>query len=277
MALRRTLVAVLVTAPVVIAPRAGGQSPPPPCSTQAADQPTIDVVDLDEAKSSTLVATHSLQVSVDFFAPTAFVDDSSVSVSAAGLTGASPLTFSTDTPGPLPISVSWTQDDGTGRGSCSASATSTVQLQAPAPIPRFKSLLTHQVVRMRYTLGWSIGAFLKGTEDHRPVTVRYRGWRRARLPDSSVPFRTLTAPIRKGDPGFGSEIHKLALPRVEATVTAGPDIVAVKLSSVTTTRHARPVAYDIWLTQADRTLARFRLAGSCSAFNCNMRTVKVQR
>lgn len=271
------MVAVLVTALAVLAPQAGGQSSPPPCSPQVADQPTIDVVDLDERKSSTLVATHSLQVAVDFFAPTAAADKSSVVVSVAGSTGPSPLNFSSDTPGSLPVTVTWTQDDGTGRANCSASASSTVDLQVPTPIPRFKNLLTGETVRMRYTLGWSFGAFLKGNEDHRPVTVRFRGWRHPRLPDGSVPFKLLTAPIRRSDPGFRFEAHKLALPRVEATVTAGPDIVAVKLDSTTTTHHARPVGYDIWLTQGDRTLARFRLAGSCGAFNCDMRTVKVQR
>jgi hypothetical protein len=45
-------------------------------------------------------------------------------------------------------------------------------------------------------------------------------------------------------------------------------------------RHIRPpppLGYDIELTQAGRLRARFRLAGRCTTFSCNMRTVRVQR
>ena len=49
---RRILAAALAGAALLGVTRAGGQSSPPPCSAQAADQPTIDVVDVDEAQSS---------------------------------------------------------------------------------------------------------------------------------------------------------------------------------------------------------------------------------
>jgi hypothetical protein len=273
---RRSLAAALLTGTLVMAAHAGGQSPPPPCAPRVADQPTIDVVDLDEAKSSTLVATHSLQVSADFFAPTAAPDESSVAVSVAGATGRSPLTFSSDAPGALPVTVSWTQDDGSGRGTCSASASSTLQLAAPTPLPRLVNRLTHQKVNLKYTLGWLFGASLGPLTDHSPVVIRYRGWRKPRLPGASVPFRTVTAPLRTGDPGYRGSPRSLPLPRMSLHVTVAPDVLAVKLDSQTTTHHDRPVGYEIELTQGGRLIAHFRLAGKCSAFICNMRTVKVQ-
>jgi hypothetical protein len=92
-----------------------------------------------------------------------------------------------------------------------------------------------------------------------------------------VPFKTLTAPLRTGDPGYHGSERRLPLPRMSLQVTVAPDVLAVKLDSKTTTHHDRPVGYEIELTQAGRLLASFRLAGKCSAFICNMRTVKVQR
>jgi hypothetical protein len=273
---RRIVVAALLIVPVAPA-AAGGQAQPPPCSAQVADQPTFDAVDLDEASSSTLVATHTLQVRVDFFAPTAAVDDASVIVSAAGLAGRSPLAFFSDTPGSVPVTATWTQDDGTGRGSCSASASTTLDLQAATPIPRLTNRFTHQKIDLKYTLNWSFGATLGPLADHRPVTILYRGVRSTRLPGAGVPFKSVTAPLRRGDAGYRGTERTLPLPRMSFQVTAASDVLDVHVDSKTTTRHARPVAYDIEVLQAGRLIARFRLAGACSAFNCNMRTVKVQR
>ena len=254
---------------------AGGQSPPPPCPAGVAAQAEFDAVDLDEFPGTTLVATHSLRVTVS--GPVA--DD--IAVSIPGIQGtAKPgqLTFFSDTPGTLPVNATWTQDDGTGRGTCSASASSTLQLVPATPIPRFKSRDFGVKTNLKYALNWIFGADLGPTADHDPVLVQWRGWRRSKLPDASVPFKTLTAPLRRADPGYYQGVErKLPLPRMLFKLTAATDIVAIHLDSITSTHHARPVAYDIELSQAGRLLARFRLAGACSAFNCTMRTVKVQR
>jgi hypothetical protein len=278
---RRILMAAVFATGLASAHVAGGQSPPPPCPANVAAQPTFDARDLDEYPGDTLVATHSLQVSADFQGSFPAPDDSSVVVSIPCIQGtAKPgrLTFFSDTPGTLPVNATWTQDDGTGRGTCSASASSTLQLIPATPIPRFKSRDFGVKTNLKYALNWIFGADLAPTADHDPVLVQWRGWRRSKLPDASVPFKTLTAPLRRADPGYYQGVErKLPLPRMVFKLTAATDIVAIHLDSITSTHHARPVAYDIELSQAGRLLARFRLAGACSAFNCTMRTVKVQR
>jgi len=271
---RRILMAAVFAGGLFAAHQAGGQSPPPPCPAGVAAQPEFDAIDLDEFPGTTLVATHSLRVRVSG-APT---DD--ITVSAPGIQGtAKPgeLTFFSDTPGPLPVNATWTQDDGTGHGTCTATASTTLQLQPATPIPRLKTLLRFQKTNLKYALNWSFGADLGPTADLRPLLVQWRGVRQSRLPGPSVPFKTLMAPLRSIDPGYHALPRKLPLPRMLFQLSAAKDIVGVHVDSITSTHHARPVAYDIEVSQAGRLLARFRLAGACSAFNCTMRTVKVQR
>ncbi len=186
------------------------------------------------------------------------------------------LTFFSDTPGSLPVTATWTQDDGTGTGKCSASASTTLQLGAPTPLPRLKNRLTHQRVDLTYALGWSYAATLGPLSDHRPVQVLYRGVRRARLPGSRVPFKTVEVPLRRGDPGY-QQVRHISLPRLSVETSGDYSVLYVKADSTVTTHHSKPLGYDIELTQAGRLLARLRLAGRCSAFNCRMRTVVVQR
>ena len=155
------------------------------------------------------------------------------------------------------------------------STSTTLQLQAPTPVPRLKNRLTHGKVNLKYTLSWSYGALLGPLSDHRPVQVLYRGLPRARLPGPKVPFEALTLPLRSGDPGYQKPRH-IALPRLSVTPGGDYSALGLKANSIVKTEHSKALGYDIELVQAGRLLARFRLAGRCSAFNCNMRTVKVQ-
>src|SRR6476469_1157585 len=201
----RVLIAALLALPVVATSQASGQASPPPCPANVVAQPSFDAVDLDEVKSSTLIATHTLQVQTNFDSapPLSQPDQSSVTVSVPGATveprrgklgddlnpGPGGLTFFSDTAGSLPVNATWTQDDGTGTGQCSASASSTLQLQAPTPLPRLKNLFTHEVINLKYTRDWSYGANLGPSADHRPVEVLFRGVHKARLPGPKVPFK----------------------------------------------------------------------------------------
>jgi hypothetical protein len=265
--MRRVLISLLGLGALIAAP-AGGQAPPPPCPAGVADQPTLEASDLDELQSSTLVATHTLEVQ----AP----DEDGVSVSAPGATLEPKRGFFSDTPGPLPVTVTWTQDDGTGTGRCRAGASTTLQLVAPTPLPRLKNALTHEKVDLKYALGWSYAATLRPLSDHRPVQVSFRGLRRARLPGSRVRFKTVTIPLRIGEPGY-QRVRHISLSRLSVQASGDYSALYVKADSTVSTHHSKPLGYDIKLTQAGRLLARWRLAGRCSAFNCEMRKVKVQR
>jgi hypothetical protein len=253
---------------------AGGQSPPPPCPAGVAYQPTFDALDIDEFPGTTLVATHSVQVTVDLGGA------DNIALSVPGIDGVqkgNQLTFSSDTPGTVTVNATWTQLDATERATCSGSASTALQLIPATPIGRFKSRDYGEKINLKYSLNYIFGVDLGPTADLRPLLIQWRGWRRSKLPGASLPFKTLTAPLRRGDHGYHEEEFKLALPRMLFQMTATHDIVAVHVDSITSTHHPRPVAYDIEVSQAGRLLARFRLAGECSAFNCQMKTVKVQR
>ena len=87
---------------------------------------------------------------------------------------------------------------------CTGSATIPLQLQPAAATPRFKNLRAaeHLHPNLKFDLSWAFTANLGPTPDLDPVQVMARGVRAARLPGSKAPFKTVTIPLRSGDPGF---------------------------------------------------------------------------
>jgi hypothetical protein len=264
-----------------------GQVPQPRCSTAVAGQPTFSASDLDELLSSRLIATHTIQLTTDFGAT--LVDDGSVKFSMPpgttvihphGDVNAGPggLVFYSEKPGPVPVTANWTQDDGNG-GTCASSASTTLQLQSATPIGRMKNIRAaeHLHPNLKFDLLWRFGAAVGRTADLDPVHVMARGVSRARLPGAKLPFKTVTVPLRLGDPGFNdAKTYRIRLPRW--TIETGGDHGGFSLSGDArgvTPRNAT-LGYEVKVLQAGRLLARLRLAGRCNSFACDMRTVKVQ-
>jgi hypothetical protein len=104
--------------------------------------------------------------------------------------------------------------------------------------------------------------------------VLFRGVHQARLPGPKVPFKTLTLPLRFGDPGYQKQ-HHITLPRLSVQPVGDNSALSIKADSTVTSLSSKPLGYDIELVQAGKLLARFRLAGRCSAVICKMRPVKV--
>lgn len=264
-----------------------GQVSPPPCSTAVAGQPTFSASDLDEHKSSRLIATHTIEVTADL--SETVVDDGGVRFSVPpsatvirphGDVNAGPwgLVFFSERSGPVLVTVTWTQDDGSG-GTCASSASTTLQLQSATPIGRMKNTLAaeHQHPNFRFDLHWSVGADVGRTADLDPVQVMARGVSQPRLPGAKLPFKTVTVPLRLGDPGFNdAKTHRINLPRW--MIETGGDQGGFSLigdARGVTPRNAT-LGYEVKVFQSGRQLARLRLAGRCNSFACDMRTVKVQ-
>ena len=281
------LFAAVLALGVGAASQSRGQAPPPPCSSAVAGQPTFSASDLDELLSSRLIATHTIQVTTDF--GETLVDDGSVRFSVppsatvirphgdvnAGQGG---LIFYSERSGPVPVTATWTQDDGSG-GTCAGSASTTLQLQPATPIGRMTNTRAaeHQHPNLKFDLLWSFGVDVGRTADLDPVRVMARGVSRPRLPGAKPPFKSVTVPLRVGDPGFiDAKTYRINVPRW--TIRTGGDHHAFYISGDargTSPRYAT-LGYEVKVLQSGRQLARLRLAGRCNSFACDMRTVKVQ-
>ncbi len=283
----RVLLVALLALGLGAASQSRGQVPPPPCSTAVAGQPTFSASDLDEHKSSRLIATHTIQLTADL--SETVVDDGSVRFSMPpsatvirphGDVNAGPwgLVFFSEKSGPVPVTATWTQDDGSG-GTCASSASTTLQLQSATPIGRMTNTLAaeHQHPNLRFDLHWSVGADVGRSADLDPVQVMARGVSQPRLPGAKLPFKTVTVPLRLGDPGFNdAKTYRIKLPRW--TIETGGDQGGFSLTGDArgVTPRDAPLGYEVKVLQSGRLLARLRLAGRCNSFACDMRTVKVQ-
>jgi hypothetical protein len=282
----RIVLVALLAVGLGAASQSRGQVPPPPCSSAVAGQPTFSASDLDERLSSRLIATHTIKVTADL---SETVVDGSVTFSMPpsatvirpdGDVNAGPwgLIFFSEESGPVSVTATWTQDDGSG-GTCASSASTTLQLQSATPIGRMTNALAaaHQHPNFRFDLSWIVGADVGRTADLDPVQVMARGVSQPRLPGAKLPFKTVTVPLRLGDPGFNdAKTYRINLPRW--MIGAGGDQGGFTLRGDArdlTPRNAT-LGYEVKVLQSGRLLARLRLAGRCNSFACDMRTVKVQ-
>ncbi len=280
------LLAALLAFGLGVASQSRGQMPLAPCSTAVAGQPTFSASDMDELLSSRLIATHTIQVTTDFGAT--LVDDGSVRFSVPPSVtvirphgdvdvGPGGLIFYSEKSGPVSVTATWTQDDG-GGGTCAGSASTTLQLQRATPIGRLRNTraVEHQHPNLKFDLLWDFGATVGRTADLDPVQVMARGVRRPRLPGAKIPFKSITVPLRLGDPRFNdAKTYRIRLPRW--MIETGGDHHGFYISGDargTTPRNAT-LGYEVKVLQSGRLLAHLRLAGRCNSFACDMRTVKV--
>ena len=282
----RILLAAFVALGLGAVSQSRGQVPPPLCSATVAGQPNFSAVDLDEGQSSRLIATHTLKLTMDFGDTTV---DGRVSFSLpANVTvirphgdfdaGSSGVIFFSEPSGAVPVTATWTQDDGNG-GTCAGTASTTLQLLPATRNARMKNELkaAHEHPNLKYDLLWSFGADVGRTGDLDPVVVMARGVRRPRLPGPTLPFKTVTVPLRDGDPGFDdAKTYRITLPGWEIEAGGDQGAFGIRGDARGTTPRNAPLGYEVKVLQSGRLLAHLRLAGVCNSFNCLMRTIKVQ-
>ena len=179
----RVLVGALLVIGFGPASQGLSQVAPPSCPAGVVAQPTFSASDLDEAGSSQLVATHTIQVTTDF--GSTLVDEGSIGFSLPASAIAVPphgdlsagpggVLFTARAAGPLVVTATWTQDDG-GGGKCAGSAPTTLPLLAATPMPRLKDerAVEHLHPNLKFDLLWRYGTNLGPTADLDPV----RSWR----------------------------------------------------------------------------------------------------
>jgi hypothetical protein len=178
----------------------------------------------------------------------------------------------------VPVTITWTQDDGNG-GTCAGSASTILQLQPATRIGRMKNIRAaeHQHPNLKFDLLWSFGANVGRNGDLDPVRVMARGVRRPRLPGGKLRFKTVTVPLRDGDPGFAdAKTYRITLPGWEIETGGDHHAFGIRGDARDTTPRNAPLGYEVKVVQSGRLLARLRLAGVCNSFACTMRTIKVK-
>ena len=180
--------------------------------------------------------------------------------------------FQVDSPGPVTITARWEHYSPQMNADCTASTQGTIDIQ-PARRPKFdpprkRSLTTE--------LDWFV-RFGKNM-DRRPIQVRIRAIRRARVPRRSVAVRTVTYALRRGDKGgvslSGNSERVLRTPAGRFSVTFGhDDDLWIALRNLP---HGRRPAFgvDLQLVQGGTHPRRTRLKGRCNAYYCSYRTVR---
>jgi len=184
----RALVALLVL--LAVAPAASAQAQAPPCPPGVA--PSVTLRAHDE-----LIATHTIGLYIETVDGIE-IDEFTLALppGAQAVRGGPTPAFRADAPGPVPVTATWLEYDRAADAECSATAQATFVL-APAKPPRF--IAPRAGSKGISELNWTLRFGQRS--DLRPIEVRLRGVRRARLPGGSAPLETLTLGLRAGDPG----------------------------------------------------------------------------
>jgi hypothetical protein len=247
---------------------AAAQESDPPCAPGVAPAATLRGVDVEDGGGS-LTATHTIALELDLAAEP--IEEFAVALPA----GAEPRWvgpnrgFRVDAPGPVPVKATWSHLDYASGEYCTASAEATFGIEAARPLRYIPA--TPRRGRIA-SLEWRVR--FGRDADLRPVELRLRGVRRARLPRPSTPAKTLTFALRRGDRGRWSgqpeRVLRSAGWHFAAGFRAGGDIF-VEMRTFRGRR--RSFGFDLELVQGGRRIARARGVGRCGYLLCDYRSV----
>ena len=265
---RRTLAALAAAVVVPIFAPAGAAAaqddPDPPCPPGVPASATIRASD---GEGPSLTATHTIGVYIE--SGDEEIDEFSLAL-PPGVDRRGGQAFRVDAPGPVPLRATWRHFDSDSY--CTASAESTVNVDPAKPLrytgPARRSSFMN-------SMEWSV-SYGKNA-DLRPVEVRLRGVRRARLPGPSAPVQTVTFALRRGDRGLsydGRAIRMLRSAGWRFQATFGHSERDIRIDMLHYPGPGRGFGIDLELTQAGRVIGRTRAVGRCSYLVCRYRTAR---
>jgi hypothetical protein len=247
---------------------ASAQESDPACAPGVAPGATIRALDVEDGGGS-LTATHTIALELES-------GDEPIEEFALALppgveprrVGPSPG-FRVDVPGPVPVTATWSHFDPASGSSCAASAAATFGIEAARPLRYIPATARRGRIA---SLEWRVR--FGEDADLRPVELRLRGVRRARLPRPSTPAQTLTFALRRGDRGRWSgqpeRVLRSAGWRFAAGFRDGGDIF---VEMRTFRGRPRGFGFDLELVQAGRRIGRARGVGRCGYLLCDYRSV----
>jgi hypothetical protein len=266
---RRACLAVLSAILLTGTAAAQDDPPPPPCPAGVPTDVKITASDLED-NGGPLTATHTIDVYVE--ANGEEVSEVSLElppgVKARG--GRFP-SFRVDAPGPVPVRATWRHFE-PGAEACTASADTTVNVE-PAKSPRYRGPARRSTYMN--ALHWNVS--VGDNADRRPLEMRLRGVRRARLPGASAPLQTVTFTFRRGDRGlsyYGRAIRTLRSAGWRFQATYGHSAGDVQIDMINYPGKGKGFGIDLELVQGDRVIGRTRAVGRCSYLVCRYRTVR---
>lgn len=248
----RLAVALLV--PLLLAGPAAAQSPAPPCPPGLAPSATLRA-------GEALIATHTIDLELET-AGGIFIDDFKLTLppGVESVRGGPTPAFRSDSAGPVSLTATWLEYDRNADAECSASVAGTFTLAAPRPL---KLVAPRLGARGIGELNWSLRVGARS--DLRPVEVRLRGIRRARLPGASAPVQTIALGLRSGDPGRMLTGTGRVVPSAGWRFRVGPFFrgeFPIRMSKPQKSRRTG-FGFDLELVQGGRRIGRTRGVGRC--------------
>jgi hypothetical protein len=188
---------VALTAIALAGPAAAQSGTEPPCPPGEVHA-TIRASDFEDA-GGPLTATHT--IGLELREGGARVPRPKFTLPGAARARGTDLepAFSLDTPGPAQVSATWTHyvDNDAEFYACTATTQRTLQLKPPRPLT-FDRPIPPTLGLEYFRAGIRAGK----DADRRPVEVRLRGVRRARLPGPGSRLQRVTLAFRDGDAGM---------------------------------------------------------------------------
>jgi hypothetical protein len=254
--------AVLLLA-LAMAPAASAQAPP--CPPGEAPSATILARDSYDGGGS-LTATHPIGLEVESEASGDFIFSSPVGIRESE-SGAPQLQV--DEPGSVPVTATWEHYIYASDSFCTASTQTTFNIE-PAKPPRF--IPPRRSARLMTQLEWFL-RLPKRDADARPVEVRFRGVRRARVPGASAPLKKLRFSFREGDKGVSysngaTRAVRSGAWRFSADFLHGNPRILMHGS------RSGPFGVELEFVQGGHRIGRTRIVGRCGSIVCDYRTVR---
>jgi len=265
---RRCAAATAALAAFLPAAMAGAQddASPPRCPAGVPAAVKISASDLED-NGGPLTATHTIDVYVE--ADGEEVREFRLKLPAHAQ--ARGTAFRVEVAGPVPVRATWRQLE-PGADPCTASAETTVNVE-PAKPARYRGPARSS--GLMNSLTWKVS--LGDNADLRPVEMRLRGVKRARLPRGSAPLQTVVFSFRRGDRGLnynGRAIRVLRSAGWRFQATFGHTARDVVIDMIHPPGKGKGFGIDLELVQGDRVVGRTRAVGRCTYLVCRYRTVR---
>jgi hypothetical protein len=254
---------------LVLATAAGGQGAPEPCPPGVPPGTSIRGFDVEDG-GGLLTATHTISLDVrdrDGVIPYATF---TLPAGATNRGGADNSAFSLDRPGPVTISATWSHyrdDQGTD---CTATVQRVLQLAKPRRPIRIEG-----PGRTTMTTDGFQSALRAGrNDDRRPVQLRLRGTRHARLPGPGARTQKLTLAFRRGDPGLGFDGRHRILRAAGWVFHIGLATANTGLLGISNPddRRRQAFGFELVFRQAGHRIGRITAVGHCGELGCRFRT-----
>ena len=272
----RFLAALAILPAVALSGSAGAQTgSAPPCAPGVAPAATIHGFDVED-EGGKLTATHTIGLD-------ARDRDGVISRTTFALPARATIrdsdgnpSFSVDTPGPVPVTATWEHEVQTDEQDyvCTATAHGTLRMR-PAREWTFTGLRPGPSLADSYSMAIKTGK----NADLRPVVVRLRGVRRARVPGPGARVQATTFALRRGDAGlWRGESRKLRAAGWRFQMGNVDGHLILMNATVIDSRRgrrgpARGFGYSIQVSQAGRFAGRVRVVGRCGFLGCSWRAL----